>query len=212
MIKIHGASVSPFVRKVRVVLAEKGMAHDLVPVNPLVPSEEFKRITPLGKIPVLQDGDVTVLDSAAIVAYLERSQPTPSIYPDELDEFGRALFYEQVGGARVYATLGPVFVQRIVIAKAMNGTADEAVIQASLSGAPAVFDYLEEEIGDREWLAGGRFSIADISVASPFVNWGYAGEKVDPDKWPKLTAYLARVHARPSFKALIDEEMAALGS
>jgi glutathione S-transferase len=46
-------------------------------------------------------------------------------------------------------------------------------------------------------------------VASPFVNLGHAGESVDARRWPRLSAYLQRVHARPSFKALIEEERQA---
>ena len=72
--------------------------------------------------------------------------------------------------------------------------------------APKVFDWLESQIGDREWLVGTRFGIADIAMASPFVNFGHAGESVDAKRWPRLAAYLQRVHARPSFKALIEEE------
>jgi glutathione S-transferase len=72
-----------------------------------------------------------------------------------------------------------------------------------------VFDWLEKQIGDREWLVGERFGIADIAMASPFVNFGHAGESVDGKRWPQLTAYLGRVHARPSYKALIEEERQA---
>ena len=94
----------------------------------------------------------------------------------------------------------------------MNGTPDEAKIQSCLERAPAVFDYLEGEIGDRQWLVGDRFSVADIAVASPFVNWGYAGERLDGGRWPRLVAYLERVHSRGSFRTLLDDERASFGS
>jgi glutathione S-transferase len=58
----------------------------------------------------------------------------------------------------------------------------------------------------KEYLAGGAFSIADISVGTMFVNFDHAGEKLDAKRWPKLSAYVARIHARPSFKAMLDEE------
>ncbi len=51
-----------------------------------------------------------------------------------------------------------------------------------------------------------RLHEVTAAVASPFVNFGHAGETVDTKRWPRLTAYLQRVHARPSFKALIEEE------
>lgn len=211
MIKIHGVNISPFVRKIRVVLAEKGLAYDLVPANPFAPSPEFLALTPLRKIPVLQDDTVTLPDSSVIVAYLERRHPEPSLLPQDPAQYGRALFYEEYADTVVAGATGPVFIQRIVIPRMMNGTPDEKLIAEALGRTPAILDYLEGELSDREWLAGGQFSVADIAVASPFVNWGYAGEKVDASRWPKLASYITRVHARPSFRALIEEESAAFG-
>ncbi len=211
MIKIHGVNISPFVRKIRVTLAEKGLAYQLVPANPFAPSPEFLALTPLRKIPVLQDDTVTLPDSSVIVAYLERRYPEPSLLPQDPAQYGRALFYEEYADTLVAGAVGPVFIQRIVIPRMMNGTPDEKLIAEALGRTPAIFDYLESELSDREWLAGGQFSVADIAVASPFVNWGYAGEKVDAGRWPKLASYVTRVHARPSFRALIEEESAAFG-
>lgn len=212
MLEIHGVNVSPFVRKVRAALAEKGIEYKLVPVNPFAPTPEFTKLTPLGKIPVLRDETVTLPDSSCILAYLERRVPEPALYPAELAQFGRALFYEEYADTRLYETLAPVFVQRVLVPMLMKRTPDEQKIQSCLERAPAVFDYLEAEIGARQWLAGDRLSVADIAVAAPFVNWGYAGERVDAGRWPRLVAYIERVHARPSFRALIEEEQATFGS
>jgi glutathione S-transferase len=209
MIKIHGVNISPFVRKARVALAEKGLTYELVPANPFSPSPEFLALTPLRKIPVFQDDTVTLPDSSVIVAYLERRHPEPALFPQDPAQYGRALFYEEYGDTIVAGALAPVFLQRIVIPRMMNGTPDEKVIADALSRTPPILDYLEGEIADREWLAGGQFSVADIAVASPFVNWGYAGEKIDANRWPKLASYVTRVHGRPSFRALIEEESAA---
>jgi glutathione S-transferase len=76
---------------------------------------------------------------------------------------------------------------------------------------PPLFDYLEGEIGDKEYLVGNKFSIADIGVATIFVNYAYAGYGVDAKRWPKLAAYINRILSRPSFKGVIDKEKAALG-
>ena len=211
MIKIHGVNVSPFVRKVRVALAEKGIEYDLVAANPFAPSDEFLRISPLKKIPVLQDGEVILPDSSAIVAYLEKAYPTSPLYPTAAAEYGRALFYEEYADTLLYSTLAPIFVQRVVVPNLMNGTPDEKIIQASLTKVPEVLSFVESLLGDGDWLVGDSFTIADIAMSSPFVNFGYAGESVDAQRYPKLAAYVARAHARPSFKALIDEEQAGLG-
>ena len=93
MLEIHGLNVSPFVRKTRVALAEKGIPYELKPVNLLAPSPEFKQMSPLGKIPVLRHDDLTLPDSSCILAYLERRFPEPALYPQNPAQYGRALFY-----------------------------------------------------------------------------------------------------------------------
>ena len=89
----------------------------------------------------------------------------------------------------------------------MRGQTDEAVCQKTLSEKlPPLFDHLEHEVSGKDYLVGGSFSIADISIGTMFVNFDHAGEKLDTKRWPKLAAYVERVHARPSFKAMLDEE------
>ena len=207
---IHGVNASPFVRKVRVALAEKGIAYDLIPVMPMGQTQEFLAISPMGKIPVYQDGDFTLPDSSCIIAYLEKTSPEPPLYPGDAHAFGKALFYEEYADTRLAEVLGPPFTQRVVTVKIMKGEPDQAVIDEALANTPPVLDYLESAIGDEEFLAGGRLSVADIAVATMFVNWGHAGETVDARRWPKLAAYIDRIHARPSFKAVIEEEQAQL--
>ena len=106
--------------------------------------------------------------------------------------------------------MAPVFFERVV-KKLMGAQPDEARVKEAIEKAlPVDFDYLTEQLGDQEYLVGGRFTIADIAVASPFVNLGHAGVTVDAKRWPKLAAYVERIHSRPSFKALIEEERAGL--
>ena len=91
---------------------------------------------------------------------------------------------------------------------------DERTSAASSRGSsPPLFDYLEGQlVGDRP-VAGSEFSIGDIGIATHFVNLRhYAGIGVDGTRWPKLVAYLDGVEARPSFRAVIDEERAVFGS
>ena len=94
----------------------------------------------------------------------------------------------------------------------MKQEPDQARIDESLAALPAAYDYLEKSLGDREVLAGTHFSVADIAVGSFFVNLAHAGETVDAGRWPKLAAYLERVHSRPSFKAIIEEEKAVFAA
>ena len=79
-LKLIGAHISPFVRKVRVVLAEKGIAYEHDPMAPFGVSDEYKLMHPLGKVPVLTDGDKVLPDSSAICVYLEKTQADPALY------------------------------------------------------------------------------------------------------------------------------------
>jgi glutathione S-transferase len=210
---IYGVNASPFVRKVRVFLAEKGIPYDLEPVMPINVSADFKRLSPLGKIPAFRDGDVTLADSSVICAYLERTHPNPALYPSDPYDYARALWFEEYGDSGLSAVLGgKIFFQKVVGPMFLGRPTDEAVVQAALeTEMPALFDYLESQLDSRDAIAGPRFSIGDIGLATHFVNLRHAGHGVDEKRWPKLARYVARVHARPSFKALIDEESAAFG-
>ncbi len=207
---IHGVNASPFVRKVRVAMAEKGLEYDLEPVMPIGVSDEFKKLSPLGKIPVYQDGDFVLPDSSCIIAYLERLHPEPHLYPADDQDFGQALFFEEFGDTRLVDELTTVFFQRVVRSKIMKHEPDEARVEHSLKElVPPLFDFLEQKVSDSDGIVGGRFSIADIGICSPFVNFHHAGESVDTGRWPRLAAYLGHVLSRPSFKGLIEEEEAA---
>lgn len=209
---LHGVNPSPFVRKVRVALAEKGIDYDQVPVMPMGQPKEYYEISPLGKIPCYVEGDFALPDSSAIIAYLEKKQPQPALYPEDAQAFGRALWYEEYADSKLAENVGGVFFNRVVKAKMMKQEPDQAQVDASLAALPTFYDYLEKEIGDREVLAGSHFSVADVAVGSQFVNLAHAGEAPDPARWPKLAAYVERVHARPSFKAAIEEEKAVFAA
>ncbi len=209
---IHGNPLSPYVRKVIVLMTEKGLPFEVNPVFPLAPSAEFLALSPLGKIPAYQDGEYTLADSSCICAYLERSHPTPALYPQDAKDYGRALFFEEYGDTRLAVdALSPAFFQRIVRGKFLKQEPDEAAVGKALNEVvPKAFAWLEQQIGEREFLVGSRFSIADIAVASPFVNFSFAGERVDAATYPVLAGYVARMHARPSFKGLIEAGQAML--
>jgi glutathione S-transferase len=205
---VHGVNASPFVRKVRVFLAEKKIPYDLDPVLPFNVSAEFKKISPLGKIPVYTDGDVTLPDSSIICAYLERVHPNPPLYPSDPYECARALWFEEYGDGGLAPVAGTkVFLEKVVAPRFLNRPTDEALVEQALKEElPPMFDYLESQVGDGEGIVGGSFSIGDIGIATQFVNMRHAGVRVDAARWPKLAAYIDRVHSRPSFKALIEEE------
>ena len=210
---IHGVNASPFVRKVRTILEEKGIAYELNPVMPFGLSDDFRKISPLGKIPVYEDSGYTLPDSSCISAFIERKHPTPPLYPENAESFGHALFLEEYADTKLIEVLVIVFRERVINKMIMKGESDEELCQQALTERiPPVFYYLEEQVGSQDALVDGCFSIADIAVASPFVNFAHAGEEVDAARWPGLSAYVAKLHARPSIKKLIEEERAGLAS
>src|SRR5690242_6483351 len=105
MPKLFGASASPFVRKVRVVLAEE-------------------------KIPAWQDGDRSIADSSVICAYLERTHPEPRLYPADPYEYARALWFEEYADTALVNVVGPkIFFQKFVRPRFFNQPTDEGTVQ-----------------------------------------------------------------------------------
>jgi glutathione S-transferase len=213
MPKLLGAFGSPFVRKAYVALTEKGISFEHEQVIPFGVSPEYRKISPLGKIPAYQDGDKTLADSSVIIAYLEKIHPLPALYPSDPYDYARALWFEEFGDGGLAPVLGTkVFFPKVIAPRFFKQEPNLAEIQKVVdTEIPPLFDYLEGEIGDKEYLVGNKFSIADIWVATIFVNYAYAGYGVDAKRWPKLAAYINRILSRPSFKGVIDKEKAALG-
>jgi len=209
---VFGANASPFVRKLRVFLAEKGIPYDLDPVIPINVSPEYRKISPLGKIPAFRDGDVTLADSSVICAYVERIHPEPALYPKDPVEYARALWFEEYGDGGIAPIVGKIFFPKIIAPIFFNQKPDEAAVQKVVDEElPPLFDYLEGQIGGKDFLVASRFTIGDIGVATGFVNLRHCGIRPDATRWPNLSRYLAAVHARPSFKPLIEEEAQSLG-
>jgi glutathione S-transferase len=213
MPKLLGAFGSPFVRKAFVALNEKGISFEHEQTIPFGAPPAYRKISPLGKIPAYQDGDRTLADSSVIIAYLEKTKPEPSLYPSDAYDYARALWFEEYGdGGLAPIVGGKVFFPKVIAPRFFKQEPNLAEIQKVVdTELPPMFDYLEGELGNNDYLVGNKFSIADIGIATQFVNFMLAGYSVDAKRWPKLVAYLNRIHSRPSFKMAIDKEKAAFG-
>lgn len=202
---LHGVAGSPYVRKVIVALAEKGIEYEHVNVMPFGQSEEYFAISPLGKIPCYEDQGAAIPDSSVIIGYLEQVHPTPALYPADPIERAQALFFEEYADTKLVEVLLTVFRQRFINPNFFQQDSDEEIVKEALEvKIPPVLDYLEAQIADKAFLVGGHFSVADIAVASPFVNFAIAKEKVDASRWPQLADYVERIHARPAYKTAIE--------
>ena len=141
---------------------------------------------------------------------LERVHPKPPLYPADPQDYARALFYEEYADTKLTEATLPFFAQRIVQGKFLKQPIDESVIQAAHVVGEEVFPWLESQLDGPEAIVGGRFGVADISIATHFANMQFGGETVDAKRYPKLAGYIATIHARPSFKALLEEEKASI--
>ena len=131
---LYGAPPSPFVRKVRVVLAEKGIPYTCEPVLHHMFPPSFNRvskaISPLGKIPAYRDDDVALADSSVICAYLERTNPDPPLYPSDPREYARALWFEEYGDSGLAPVLTmKIFAAKVIFPRFFNQPPDDTAVR-----------------------------------------------------------------------------------
>jgi glutathione S-transferase len=204
--KIYGTSVSPYVRKVVVLLAEKGVAFEHAPVMFHDKTPAFQAASPFGKIPAMEDGDVRLCDSSAICHYIERKYPNPPLLPAEASAYAKTIWFEEFSDTILIPALLKVFFQLVVQPRVFNQEPDMAAVDKALAqDVPKAYDYLESAI-EGPYLVGDTLTLADIAVASPFVNIAMAKHPVDAARWPRIAAYLAPILARPSFAGARDKK------
>jgi glutathione S-transferase len=209
---VYGSSLSPFVRKVLAFAAEKGIEVELKPSGLGNKDPEFLEASPFGKMPGLRDGDFAISDSSAIVAYLDAVKPEPNLIPTEARARARTIWFDEFSDTILFACGGKIFFNRIVAPRFLGQPGDEEVAaRAECDELPPLLDYLERVIPESGFLVEDRLTLADIAVASPFVNLQHLGVALDPARWPKLKAYVEAVLARPSFAPWVAKETAFLG-
>lgn len=203
---IHGATMSPYVRKVLAFAAEKGIAVENKPVTPGPKSPEFMAISPAGKMPAMEDGDFSLCDSSAIIHYLEAKHPEPRLLPTEARALGKAIWFEEYADTIMTTGIGPIFFNRVV-AKLIGLPGDPAAAdKAAAENVTPILTYLESVIPASGYLVEDRLTLADLAVASPLVNLHHAGERIDAGTYPKTAAFYAAMIARPSFATIVATE------
>jgi glutathione S-transferase len=179
--------------------------------NTMLAPPELREVHPLGKSPVITDGDVTVAESGAIVEYLIDTYGEGRLRPPagtpERRRFTYWLHYAE-GSAmpplllslifgRLPKSPMPFFVKPIVkgvAAKAKAGFIDPQIKRH--------LDYMEGEMSKREWFAGDEFTAADIQMSFPVEAFATRGG-LDESR-PALWAWLKRIHARPAYRKAIE--------
>ncbi|HEX8364671.1 MAG TPA: glutathione S-transferase family protein [Allosphingosinicella sp.] len=212
--RIIGSFVSPYVRKVLACLLLKGLDYEIDPITPFYGGDEFERLSPLRRIPVLVDGDLTLCDSSVICAYLEEAYPARPLLPDGVRDRAKARWLEEYADTR----LGDVFIwglfyPRIVHPIVWGEPGDEARIAKTLAeGLPREMDYLEGEVPREGFLFGAEIGLADIAIATFFRNGAYAGFEPDPVRWPRTSAFVARALGHDCFARTLPFEQAQLST
>jgi glutathione S-transferase len=208
---LYGSTISPFVRKVAAYAAEKGIALEMRPVSLGDPDPEFRAASPFRKMPALVDGDYSLADSSAIIHYLEAKFPDPVLIPAEPRARGRVIWFDEWADTLLFGCGGKMFFNRIVAPRFLGREGDEAAAAAAeRDELPPLLDYLEGVIPDSGFLVGDRLTLADISVASPFANFGHLKLELDEGRYPRLAAFAKAILARPSFAQFIERETAFL--
>lgn len=208
---VHGASASPFVRKVLVALKIKDLPYEQIQQMPFTQDEEYRKINPLGKIPTLQEGDLTICDSTVICEYLEETCPEPALYPSNPADKARARWYEELGGSRVAELAAGIFFQRFMRPMMLKQETDEELVEKIINKQlPPILDYMEQQV-PADGFIFGDFMMADLALMSPFINAGYAGYEPDPGRWPRFTDFIARVKALPVVDEVLEAEATLLG-
>ena len=209
-LEIIGAPQSNFVRTVRIAAHEKGVDYDLLPLRPHTP--EVDAIHPLGKIPVLRHGDVTLCETRAICGYIDMAFDGPALMPR--DPVGAAKAEQWV--SMINTGFDPVFMRQYMLAYFFSGLPDGAPdrvrIDASLPKMTELFGILQRELAGRDYVAGNSFTLADMLLL-PMMD--YLRQMPESGQimagTPAVGAWLARVAARPAVAATVPPPMPGRG-
>jgi glutathione S-transferase len=194
---VIGSYLSPYVRKVLACLHLKGIDYEIDPIVPFFGNDRFSELSPLRRVPVLVDDQVTLADSSVICQYLEDRYPEPALYPADVAERARARWLEEYADSR----MGDVFIwelfNRAVIAPAVWGEPrDPAALERIVAqDIPPLLDYLEAQLPADGFLFGAP-GIADLSIASFFRNAAFARYRIDAERWPRTAGHAGRVLAQ----------------
>ena len=212
--KIIGSFVSPYVRKVLACLAIKGLDYEIDPITPFYGNEEFERLSPLRRIPVLVDGDLTLSDSSVICAWLDEAHPEPPLLPAGVNDRARARWLEEYADTRlgdvfIWGLFYPRFVHPVVWGEPGDLERVEKTLAEDL---PRELDYLEAQLPADRFLFGDRIGLADIAIATFFRNGAHIGVEPDAGRWPRTAGFVERTLAHRCFASTLPFERAQLGT
>lgn len=200
MIKLYDFQSSPNCQRVKIVLAEKNLPYEVVPIDLRKQEQktpEYLKLNPYGKVPVLTDDGTVLYESCIINEYLDEKYPTPRLMP--ADPAARAK-------ARILIDFGLTQMDAAYTKLRMEMTKDEKernpeTVRAAKEDIKKRLQRLEQELGDKNYLVGD-FSLADADLLPRFTRLEGFGVLPDPSL-PRLGKYLQRMKERSSVKAIL---------
>jgi glutathione S-transferase len=200
MIKLYDFTSSPNCQRVKIVLAEKDLPYEIVPVDLRAKEQktpDFLKLNPNGKVPVLTDDDLVLYESCIINEYLEEKYPNPPLMPKDPAKKAKARILIDYGMAHLD---GPYQKLRMELMKE-PAERNQQVADSATSELKRLLQRFETELGDQPYLAG-EFSLLDADLLPRFIRLEGFGVIPDP-ALPRLGQYMDRMKARPAVKSIL---------
>ena len=205
--------LDPFSRRMRLALAEYGVAAELIEQQPWDPHEDLLALNPAGTLPVyVEDGGAAVCGVEAIGEYLEetRSERVRLVSGEakqraeirRLTGWFDTKFYAEVSEPLVTEKI----VRRFLAREAGGGAPDMARVRPALSRLRGHLDYIGQLADQRAWLAGAELSLADLAAAAHLSAVDFTGDIPWAD-YPVAKAWYQRIKSRPSFRPLLADSI-----
>lgn len=200
--KLLGTDISPYVRKVRLVMLEKNIPHEYLVDAPRDPGSHVAQVNPLGRIPALiLDDDSCVFDSPVIAEYLDTLNDTPILIPRD-DALARMRVRRWEGLAD--GILDSALVVRTESLRAPEKQ-DANVHTLHYNAVTRALAYAAELLGGREYCEGSAITLADLALVSTLI---YLDLRQPDRDWrgahPNLSAWFERIAARPSVRTTLN--------
>jgi glutathione S-transferase len=208
MLKLYHTPLSPYCRKIRMLLKEKELAFELINENVWDRRREFFILNHAGEVPVLVDEDGTVAcHSTAISEYLEEAYPEHGFLGNTTAE--RAEVRRIVGWFdskfEVEVSQNLLF-EKIYKRLWQGGTPSSEAIRAGKKNITYHLDYIAFLTSDRQWLAGDKITLADMAAAAHLSSLDYLGD-VPWEHAPNAKQWYALIKSRPSFRHILMDRV-----
>jgi glutathione S-transferase len=193
MLTLYDDVFSPYARKVRIALYEKGVPFERVrALHGDCNRTDFLHVNPRAEVPALVDGDFSLYDSTIICEYLEDRHPEPPLYPRDPRRRAECRLIEDLADTQLDAAT-----YAVAIVELGRHQSHAALHDAAHRDLGRLYDDLDSRLGRGPFFCGD-YSVADIAIAPHLMAAAFLGFPLDPAKHPRLNGWMARVQDRPA--------------